>query len=408
MKTLVHKISVLSIIGFGLFLLVPSIQRWYLVILLGVGAFLTLIQHHKVKFTKTALVNSSLYLVFLLSLLISFHPEDTLKRFETALSLILIPIIFSILLSGNPSLFSKKVETLFFKVFFLSSVVFSTLIYVYFAYLGYFDGANTYEFCMSQLGRKMPFLNDHPIYLSMPLGISVLFAIDYFKSLNRKTVNKMVVVALTLFLFFTIFFLARKGVIAALLLSVMILIVLSFKNSRKKLLIAAVGLIGISALFIFIPVNKNRLIELFKAETYSDRNETNSTNNRLQIYDCAIDLIKEKPLFGYGIGRDREVLYDCYKENLYYLYENRYNTHNQYLSISMKVGIIGLLVFLFFLYFNFKLAHHEKDWLYFSVLMFFTIIMLSENILERQNGVILFAFLINYFAFKNSKPKSVE
>ncbi|MBT8273428.1 MAG: O-antigen ligase family protein [Bacteroidia bacterium] len=408
MKTPAQKISVFSILAFGLFLLVPSIQRWYLVILLGLAALLILIQERKIKFGKTALINTSLYLTYLFSLLFVFHPDDAPKRLEMAMSLLFIPIIFSVLHSGYPSLFTKKIESLFAKVFFLSSVVFSILIFIYFAHLGYFNGTTTYEFCMSQLGRKMPLLNDHPIYLSMPMGLSVLFSIEYFKNSNNNAFKKLGVALLTLFLLFTIFFLARRGVIGALLMSIFFLLLLSFKAKRKVLIFALVGLIGISAIFVFIPVNQKRISELFKPETYSHRNETNSTNNRLQIYDCALDLIMEKPIFGYGIGRDKEALFNCYKENLYYLFENRYNTHNQYLSITMKTGLAGLLVFLFFLCYNFKLAYRNQDWLFFSILIFFTIVMLSENILERQNGLILFAFLVNFFAFKNLDLKTSE
>jgi O-antigen ligase len=143
------------------------------------------------------------------------------------------------------------------------------------------------------------------------------------------------------------------------------------------------------------------MYELFKMDTYVEANETNSTNNRMNIYKCAYELFKEKPIFGYGIGEDTRALYNCYKNTIYYLYEKKFNTHNQYMSIVLKTGLFGLIVFLIFMGYNLGLGYFNKDWLFCSILIFYMILMLTENILERQNGVILFSFLINYISFKN-------
>jgi O-antigen ligase len=154
-------------------------------------------------------------------------------------------------------------------------------------------------------------------------------------------------------------------------------------------------------LLMVIPSTRARMQKITEPESYSKNNETNSVNNRLNIYKCAVQKIKEKPIFGFGINDDKQALYNCYKKELYYLYESKFNTHNQFLSVTMKAGIVGLIVFLFMLIYNFKLAFSLQNRLYLSLLVFFIIVMLTENILERQNGVIIFTFIINYFAFKS-------
>ena len=53
--------------------------------------------------------------------------------------------------------------------------------------------------------------------------------------------------------------------------------------------------------------------------------------------------------------------------------------------------------------FNIKNAFKSKDIVYVLVLTLFFFMMMIENVLERQNGVLLFSFLINFFGFKNAK-----
>ena len=84
------------------------------------------------------------------------------------------------------------------------------------------------------------------------------------------------------------------------------------------------------------------------------------------------------------------------------MYKNRYNTHNQYLSIWLGMGSIGLLLFLYLILYNLKLMYITQNFLGFSILLLFIGVMFFENILERQTGVILCAFMLNLFGFECS------
>jgi len=197
-------------------------------------------------------------------------------------------------------------------------------------------------------------------------------------------------------------YLSRKGVLIALIICLIIQLILFLKkrgvaNIRNVIYSTALVVISLGTLLVI----NQRFRELLNPKTYTAINETNSTNNRIQIYSCAFSLIKEKPLLGYGIEYDRDALNNCYKENLYYLFEKEYNTHNQYLSIWLKISLTGLVIFLMFLIYNIQLAYKSTDVIYGLIIIFYSTIMLTENILERQNGVILFTFLMNYLSFYN-------
>ena len=408
MKDFSNKLAQISILAFGLFPILPSDKRGVLIILLSLSSVIVLIVSKKLKWNKLLLINSALYLIYGLSLLYSLDEVDAFKRFETAFSLILIPVLFTLLGAANNSIFEERTQNLYYKLFIGSALIFSLIIFIYLGTLGYYSDFNTYEFCMSQLDRKLPILNDHPIYISISLSLAILFSMDVIKNRKDNDRNILIYVLGVVFLLFTLFFLSRKGVIGALLISLSALLIMSFKTNKKALRFGLMAIVFVAVLAILMPSNQKRFKELFKTETYTTKNETNSTNNRLQIYKCAITLVKNKPLLGYGIGKDRVALNKCYKDNLYYLFENNFNTHNQYLSIATKVGLIGLIIFLLFLFYNFKLALRTKDKMFLSILIFYSLVFLFENVLERQNGVILFAFLINYFAFKqNGNEKSL-
>jgi O-antigen ligase len=383
----------------------PSEKRGILVIIFSLAAVIVSPQKPDIKQLKIFIINASPFLVYLISTLWYFDAQQTPKKLETGLSILVLPFIFAIV--NKNILFSQKTKTLFFKLFILSSAIFSLIIISYFVHLGYFNGTRTYGYCLAQVTNNLPIWSDHPIYISIILCLSVIFSYQlYTTGLKRR--DKILLLASVIVIIATVLFLSRRGPILALIISFIPLIYNLFKKTRKKKLILGLGVIvlilSVSTIVFVKPINE-RISEVFNKKTYLGKNETNSVNNRVQIYKCAIELIEKKPIFGYGIGRDKKELYDCYKENLYYLYENRFNTHNQYFSILLRSGIIGFIIFLCFLYYNYDLAIRSSDLIFLSILLFYTVIFLFENVLERQNGVIFFAFIINYLAFWNLNNK---
>jgi O-antigen ligase len=400
-----NRLLQFCLVLFALFILMPSEKRGILVVIFGLVAVMAAPQKPDIKQLKAFIINASPFLVYLISAIWYFDAQQTPKKLETGLSILVLPFIFAIV--NKNSLFSQKTKTLFFKLFLLSSAIFSLIIISYFAHLGYFNGTRTYGYCLAQVTNNLPIWSDHPIYISIILCLSVIFSYQlYITGLKRR--DKILLVALILIIIATVLFLSRRGPILALIISFIPLLNNLFKRTEKKKLIlriVAIVLILSGCIIVFVkPINK-RILEVVNVKTYLGKNETNSVNNRVQIYKCAIELIENKPIFGYGIGRDKKELYDCYKENLYYLYENKFNTHNQYFSILLRSGIIGFIIFLCFMCYNYNIAIRSGDLIFLSILLFYTVIFLFENVLERQNGVIFFAFIINYFAFRGLNYK---
>lgn len=87
--------------------------------------------------------------------------------------------------------------------------------------------------------------------------------------------------------------------------------------------------------------------------------EQNSISQRLVYYKNTLNLIKEKPLLGWGTGTFSSVYKDfIIKNNLFtknqqtYLYPT--NPHNEYLLFGMQLGICGVSLLIWFFYVIFK------------------------------------------------------
>ena len=72
---------------------------------------------------------------------------------------------------------------------------------------------------------------------------------------------------------------------------------------------------------------------------------------------------------------------------------NNYNAHNQYLEITLFFGITGLFLLLLILYILTVKSNQVKDMIGLSITIVFIIFMITESILERHSGIVIFAFL---------------
>ncbi|GAA4273210.1 hypothetical protein GCM10022258_25040 [Aquimarina gracilis] len=182
------------------------------------------------------------------------------------------------------------------------------------------------------------------------------------------------------------------------------------KGSRKRFkFIVALGFIATFFIAIFyLPTLERRFRELYRKTTYTKIQHHNSSSIRIGVYQCVLKTISEKPVFGYGLGSN--ALRECYSELSDHLYKKDYNSHNQFLGYFLNAGAFGFLTLVGFLFYNFKIAVRKSDSTYISILIFFSIVMLTENILERQSGIILFIFIVCtfYFLDKQKSPYNLQ
>ncbi len=104
----------------------------------------------------------------------------------------------------------------------------------------------------------------------------------------------------------------------------------------------------------------------------------------------------ESPVIGVGVGDALEQLQDYRNPNTWN-YKSKANTHNQFLDIAVKLGVIGLFVFSLSFFCSIKIALIYDSKIYLIFLVIFILALLVENVLDRQKGIILFTFLNSIF-----------
>ena len=118
-----------------------------------------------------------------------------------------------------------------------------------------------------------------------------------------------------------------------------------------------------------------------------------SVAQRFEFWKAAIGIIKKHPVIGVGTGDATLAFKEEYNSNGTKLDEkHRLRSHDQFLAIGVTFGIIGLLWFLFSLFYPLTLKLNRKNMLYMCFFLIAIFSMINEDTLETQAGVTFFAF----------------
>jgi O-antigen ligase len=137
----------------------------------------------------------------------------------------------------------------------------------------------------------------------------------------------------------------RSGYLALFVLSVVAPFVLL--RGRFRIALAASVPLAFLLLLAFSPVARERIdMGIGEVQNYKQAEEYSSMGIRMVMWKNTLQIIKERPLFGYGLGGLKE----AYREQVAGVEGWQGivvdDPHNQYLKIATEHGIVGLLVFL--------------------------------------------------------------
>lgn len=388
-------------------ILVPDkFKAWPIAIL----ALVIIVRYFKLKTKPTLeikklLISIGFFLILVLSTAYSSDIPHAFKKLETGSSLVVFPLLFYII-AGDRNIFSENnIRTL--KLTFIISLVFfliSTFAYFYFTE-PFFSFKNTLEHYTNLVDIRISKYRIHPIYLSIYIGIAIIFSLTLFKE-NKPKTKYFIFFALPILISFTAI-LNKKGPIISLAVIGFFFLIKNKFNFKKIVYITPLFIL-LAGLVVFIPryKNENKFEELLEI----GNNKNSSSGLRLQIYGCALQEIAKSPICGYGWGDVKTVLSNCYARGTSEeLLKNNYNSHNQYLSILLSIGILGFLAFVYYLFYIFKISNQINSQALFFLTLYFCLNMLTENILEREDGVIVIAFFLNLFLFRiNKKDETIK
>jgi len=138
---------------------------------------------------------------------------------------------------------------------------------------------------------------------------------------------------------------------------------------------------------------------------YKNVQETNdpsghSVMQRLEFWRASWGIIKRHPIIGVGTG-DMNIVFDDQYRRMNTALEPKYQwrSHNQFLSIFVGFGIIGLLWFFIVLVYPPLKMQKFGDYFYLTFFIIFLLSMMWEDTIESQAGVTFYALFNALFLF---------
>jgi hypothetical protein len=148
---------------------------------------------------------------------------------------------------------------------------------------------------------------------------------------------------------------------------------------------------------------RGRIYELFWGydEYYKSGDPTGSSvMQRLEFWKASLGLIKENWLTGVGTGDMNVAFQEQYnKMHTKLAPEQRWRSHNQFLSIFVGFGLFGFLWFLFAIFYPPIILGKFNDYFFLIFIIIAIISMIPEDTIESQAGVTFFAFFYAMLLF---------
>lgn len=385
------KFWVLFLIGFMLtfyIFLTPPCIILFVVLWLAEGDL-------KRKFTacfknKYALLFMSLYVIYLFGMLYTQSVQHGWMDLQIKLSIILFPLV----LSSEPKMDFKKQKQFGF-AFISGAVIHGIYCLAIASYLYFVQGKMQFTY--------LPFSKFvHPTYYSMYIDMAFVFM--YYalteKSNELTKREKWYIYVYAPFLLIILILLESKmgTLITVLLLGIFTLKYFLSKYSALKTSIIVLVIMAVVIAGVFKFSRFNALDGLINTEKV-DVTSVESNQARVLVSRAAVEIIKKKPVIGYGTG-DTVALMNQYKaDGMTGIYHEKLNTHNQYLQVMVALGIPGILILLGNLLVPAFISIKEKRFVYAMFLLILILNFLTESMLEQQAGTMFYGLMNSLLMF---------
>ena len=387
---------------------IPLLKENYNSLLIIICFLLTFIYSikNRIRLKLEFLIYSIPFILFFIFEL--FNKEIQLDIIFRQLPFVFFPIIFLI----KPTFINSQIKNKSLKVFQVS--VFLQCI----IYLITFLKSNSVFDLFNISSENIPFFRSfvmqnylfeiHPTYFSSFLLFSLTISFFY---LNKNKLLNIINIIISIFF---LFIFSSRIIIIILMLTVLCYIIYSFKTYVITSKIKSISLVGF-LLLLFLLFNNNTVKQRFlEIKTEINKpvigNYYNSTNIRVAIIKCNLQLLNNLPFFGYKneLQNQLNLCYENNNDSNFYKI-NVYNSHNYFIHLILYGGFLFFLFFIYYFYKIFKSISYS----YLALFIFFQILIinLTENYLSRHFGIVLFSYFTSLFIFirenKNAETKNI-
>jgi O-antigen ligase len=242
------------------------------------------------------------------------------------------------------------------------------------------------------------------VYFALYISLCILCILDILRGRYLALGKIKVMTFVVLLVFYLVIIVAtgaRTAIASLLIILVIVFVVYAIKFKMYKFIMAAVFVpIIFVALVLFNPVVSSRFEDLKYGKT--EGTSYDSYFARINIWKPSIDLIGDNLWSGVGTGDQEYELMKKFSEHNYVAgIEFKFNTHNLYMQTMLGHGFLGLLCLLAILALQFFVAYNRGDLLYLSFVLLFSLAGLTESLLNRNKGVIIF-LLFSFLLYETS------
>lgn len=265
---------------------------------------------------------------------------------------------------------------------------------------------NSFEFLLTGADTNDLFITQR-LYLGFFIVISLILSLERFYNSSNENHKAAYLFLIFSFLIFLILISSRS----AILIAFMVLIT-SFIYNSKSIKRTIVLMLTISVFIIMIFNNKT----LSKRFLYADDSVRQSFIEKIKTHEPRYDIWKFSAqifeeqgsyILGLGTYKTQELLIDKYKimpikKRSDWFIKRNFNTHNQYLDITLSYGFIGLMIFMVFI--KEIIFSNYKNIYSFNLIISLILFLFIENLFHRQLGAFIFSLIIVWaFYLTNTK-----
>lgn len=369
--------------------------------LIGIVVFISLLNKKKILLSDlnskeqiALFFFTALYFINIFSLLYTTDFSNAADLLVLQLPILIFPLIFYFKIKPT-----KKQINLIFGTY-IFAILLATLVCLIFAFAKLYRFEHSiaklfeYDYAYHNFSQLLAI---HPTYFSLYILFAIILSFYFLRNeaLNwRKLSLFILIIVLSFGLFLSM---SRIIIITYLLLVIFVVPHHVFKGRMvrySQMALISFIFLFMAILYIKIPYFKERVKNDFLLDLGLDDQRRldkggSLGSSRILRWKCALKEIIEEPILGHGVGDGQPALRDCYEQDgLTIAYDLDYNSHNQYLDILLNNGLIGIIVFIGSLTYAFR----SKDFIYVSFGIIILMSCMTENILDRQKGVVFYAF----------------
>lgn len=322
-----------------------------------------------------------LFIAVLLSCFMSTDMDYSLERLKLKIPFLALPFAFYAL----PRLSTKSYQMIFT---FLVFVLFVTNLGIGINYILHFDEINE----KIMMGQAIPTPRNHVRYsLLLCIGILSGIVLAYRRAYIRYPIERWLMIGMTIFNFIFIHILSVRSGLVILYLTIL-LASLATVFFERKILLGTISLLGI----ILLPILAYYTMPSFSSkvnyvnwelhEYAHGRSPAGSDQGRLQSIVVGWEVFKKHPILGVGAGDFKTEIHNQFSHT-FPKADKKLMPHNQFLSVAVGTGIVGLLVFMLAIFYPFLIHGHFRDPFYFIFFLTFLLSFLVENTIENSIGI---------------------